>query len=195
MAQPVSKSEAAKQGWETRRQSLLSLDTLVCRRCGLIKAIAHFLYRPLLGPSRTCRECYRTMQSKASAVYARRAYHTNENGRRDKHKEAERLRQTGISRAERSKKYIRTHPMKYAAHKIYSVAVRSGKLLRQSCQVCGDPQRKAHGHHDDYTKPLDVIWLCSEHHFERHRLMNRRIESDEWPKHWPVELRPSWLKP
>ncbi len=45
-------------------------------------------------------------------------------------------------------------------------AVRDGKITRQPCETCGD---KAQAHHDDYTKPLDVRWLCPKHHAELHR--------------------------
>ena len=45
-------------------------------------------------------------------------------------------------------------------------AIASGKLLRQPCEKCG--KEPAHGHHDDYSKPLDVRWLCSIHHREHH---------------------------
>lgn len=34
------------------------------------------------------------------------------------------------------------------------------------CEVCGDPN--VHAHHEDYTKPLEVNWLCPLHHVERH---------------------------
>jgi hypothetical protein len=49
--------------------------------------------------------------------------------------------------------------------------VRIGLLKRQSCEVCGAP--RAHGHHDDYSKPLDVKWLCPAHHAQRHMEMRR----------------------
>lgn len=45
-------------------------------------------------------------------------------------------------------------------------AIASGKLVRQPCEVCGT--QPAHGHHDDYSKPLDVRWLCPVHHREHH---------------------------
>jgi len=35
--------------------------------------------------------------------------------------------------------------------------------------ICGE--KKAHGHHDDYTKPLAVKWLCRKHHEELHTLL------------------------
>lgn len=46
-------------------------------------------------------------------------------------------------------------------------ALRSGKLIKQACEVCGCSQTE--GHHDDYTKPIDVRWLCQEHHRMAHR--------------------------
>lgn len=44
-------------------------------------------------------------------------------------------------------------------------AVRSGKLVRKPCH-CGNVQ--VEGHHNDYSKPLKVVWLCRSHHLERH---------------------------
>jgi hypothetical protein len=37
-------------------------------------------------------------------------------------------------------------------------AVRAGRLVRAACETCG--ATKTQGHHDDYSKPLDVRWLC-----------------------------------
>lgn len=53
------------------------------------------------------------------------------------------------------------------ARKRVSRAVRLGRLVRQPCEVCGLSQ--AEGHHDDYDKPLQVRWLCAEHHRQHHR--------------------------
>ena len=46
---------------------------------------------------------------------------------------------------------------------------RAGRLIKQNCEVCGDPKTEAH--HDDYDKPLDVRWLCKKHHEEHHHGM------------------------
>ena len=62
--------------------------------------------------------------------------------------------------------YLR-YPDRSKARYTLGNAVRDGKVQRQPCEKCGNP--KSHAHHWDYTKPLDVIWLCSEHHGEVHR--------------------------
>lgn len=46
-------------------------------------------------------------------------------------------------------------------------AIFHGRLVKQPCERCG--AGKAHAHHEDYSKPLDVVWLCQTHHQARHR--------------------------
>lgn len=62
----------------------------------------------------------------------------------------------------------RRNPEKVKAHRILQSAVRRGEIQRQPCAVCG--AKGEHAHHDDYGRPLDVVWLCLRHHHERHRL-------------------------
>lgn len=59
------------------------------------------------------------------------------------------------------------HPEKVAAREAVAAALRNGSIERQPCEVCGE--RNTHGHHDDYSKPLAVRWLCRPHHQEHHR--------------------------
>lgn len=56
---------------------------------------------------------------------------------------------------------------KIFAHRRVVVALRRGDLVREPCVVCGDPNSMAH--HEDYSKPLVVQWLCNFHHSELHR--------------------------
>lgn len=58
--------------------------------------------------------------------------------------------------------------IKRAAHILVGNAIAKGKLIKQPCEVCGE--LKVDAHHDDYTKPLDVRWLCKTHHAEHHKL-------------------------
>lgn len=45
-------------------------------------------------------------------------------------------------------------------------AKKTGKLVAQPCEVCGAERVQAH--HTDYSRPLDVKWLCTIHHGEAH---------------------------
>ena len=63
--------------------------------------------------------------------------------------------------------YKMTKPDKYAAHRIVEIAKGSGLLKEQPCEVCG-AAHAIHAHHEDYSKPLDVKWLCAKHHGELH---------------------------
>jgi hypothetical protein len=45
-------------------------------------------------------------------------------------------------------------------------ALKTGKLVRKPCEVCNVVPAQAH--HEDYSKPLEVVWLCRKHHTERH---------------------------
>jgi len=44
-------------------------------------------------------------------------------------------------------------------------AIEAKKIVRQPCEICGD---KSEAHHEDYSKPFDVRWLCRLHHREHH---------------------------
>lgn len=67
-----------------------------------------------------------------------------------------------------NKKWREKNPLKVAAHTIVNNAVRSGKITKLPCSVCG--KEKAHAHHTDYYKPLDIVWLCSSCHRKHHAL-------------------------
>jgi hypothetical protein len=64
------------------------------------------------------------------------------------------------------KEYKEKYPKKYKAHNLVHYAIKSKKLFREPCEVCG--REETHGHHDDYAKPLNVRWLCAEHHHQWH---------------------------
>ena len=45
--------------------------------------------------------------------------------------------------------------------------VKRGKIIKGVCEICGSPNVEAH--HDDYTKPLEIKWLCKLHHKDYHK--------------------------
>ena len=83
-----------------------------------------------------------------------------------------------------------THEQKIAARDALTAAIRHGILIRPArCSRCNQPHRKIHGHHEDYSKPLDIEWLCATCHNRHHRagstprartLPQVRIHDAEW---------------
>lgn len=59
------------------------------------------------------------------------------------------------------------YPEKYKARYLLNNAIASGKVIKQPCIDCGN--KKSHGHHEDYSKPLEVVWLCNVCHVKHHR--------------------------
>ena len=60
------------------------------------------------------------------------------------------------------------------AHKRVYTAVRAGRLERPDrCEGCG-LEKRLHAHHDDYSKPLKVRWLCGSCHRLAHRALDSR---------------------
>lgn len=71
----------------------------------------------------------------------------------------------------RNRKYERRAvniPHKLKARKDVQIAVQRGILVKPKvCEQCKQPNY-VYGHHPDYSKPLDVIWLCRECHTKVH---------------------------
>lgn len=75
-----------------------------------------------------------------------------------------------FNHAEWQKQYYHSHPGEKArayARMTANRAIRQGKLVRQPCARCHAP--KVDAHHEDYSKPLEVIWLCRTCHRRFHK--------------------------
>lgn len=123
-----------------------------CKKCGQIKPLSAFYEN-----SNKCKECtcedvrnnYASRRAQYSAYYRRRAQRPD-------------LHEIRVNyQRERNKR----NPEKYKARNALNNAVRDGRIQKQGCEVCGG---KAQAHHEDYSKPLEVRWLCFEHHREEH---------------------------
>jgi len=68
------------------------------------------------------------------------------------------------------KNWFERNKQRVFANREVSNAIRDGKLKRLPCERCGD--KKAEAHHEDYSKPFDVMWLCKNHHMARHKEIN-----------------------
>ena len=54
--------------------------------------------------------------------------------------------------------------------------IKQGKIRKKPCKVCGEI--KVQCHHNNYLDPMDITWLCYEHHLEIH---GKKIDNN--PKH------------
>lgn len=70
-----------------------------------------------------------------------------------------------------ARKYYYNNKIKANATSKLNRAIKIGKITRMPCEKCGN--KKSEGHHSDYEKPLDVIWLCKKCHEELHVLINK----------------------
>jgi len=145
-----------------------------CKKCGTIKVQSDFYLRDA-----TCKECRkaavranRTANAEYYRAYDRaRANNTdrvrarNEYAKTDQGKTAK----AKAARINRSKT-----PEQVYARSVLSRAVHEWGMRRPDrCQHCGC-ECVPHGHHDDYTKPLDVMWLCVPCHAARHRELKQQ---------------------
>jgi hypothetical protein len=64
-------------------------------------------------------------------------------------------------------------------------AIRLGEITKGPCERCGNPETQAH--HDDYSKPFEVRWLCTVHHAEHHA--QERLQQDQ-ATHGVITLPP-----
>lgn len=66
----------------------------------------------------------------------------------------------------RRKKWANNNKHKVSAHSKVHTAIRNGSLDKMPCIICGSANSVAH--HEDYSKPLEVIWFCQAHHIAHH---------------------------
>lgn len=99
-------------------------------------------------------------------VKARKEYAETHNGKKSYARAQRKYNKTKSCR-DAKRRYIQKNPLKRAAHVACNNAIRDGRIKKFPCEICG--KEKAQAHHDDYSKPLDVRWLCTKHHAEWHK--------------------------
>lgn len=129
-----------------------------CFKCEQIKPLSEFYTHPKMkdGYLNKCKTCVKSYTAKwyNDTFEARRKYEIERFKRP--------LRKSAIKQYQQKRR--KAFPEKDKARNAVSNAIRDGKLSRCPCVKCGDSKSQAH--HNDYSKPLDVIWLC----FKCHRL-------------------------
>ena len=129
--------------------------TKTCFVCSQEKPIELFYKHKAMKDGRLnkCKECTK------SYVLARRWENIESERERDRIRSKKPHRASSITAY--TKKWREENPEKASAHASVARAVKSGKISKpSSCEMCGDDSSVIHGHHKDYSKPLDVDWLC-----------------------------------
>lgn len=136
------------------------MDTFECKRCGNRKPRSDFYAASnSRGFDSSCKDCRKLVIRKRrnDNIDYVRAY-DRARGKTEKRK---------LDSIIRNRKRRKDPDGYMAAHNAVARALRSGRIERQPCCMCGTTE-KIHAHHDDYMKPLEVMWLCVVHHKSRH---------------------------
>ncbi len=149
------------------------METKTCFRCKITKSTTDFYWKQKKkdGPYRVGTPC------KACVKIRKKAYAKTPDGRRKrtlskakqlrkKYKKDPVYRDKVIARLRAAR--LRD-PLKHRARKKLYRAVKAGRIQRLPCVECKDPSVKADGHHNDYTKPLEVVWMCRSCHMRLHQ--------------------------
>ncbi len=143
-----------------------------CFRCKEVKPLSEFYKHPRMadGHFNKCKSCSKS-DSKGNRAANIDRYREYERGRSETKKQVEaQYRKSDAGKAAHAKactRYAANFTERRAAHKAVSNAIRDGKLTPLPCQVCGIQEVEAH--HPDYSRPLDVVWLCRHHHSQIHK--------------------------
>lgn len=144
-----------------------------CFKCGIEKPLTEF-YKHLGmadGHLGKCKECtkkdainrYNVLIGDPNWYIKERTRGREKFHRLYKHNHS---KETPEQSKKRLQNFRKNHPEKNRAVGILNNAVRDKKISKLPCEVCGEI--KVQAHHEDYSKPLDVNWLCIKHHNERH---------------------------
>jgi hypothetical protein len=133
-----------------------------CFKCQLSKPLEDFYKHPQMADGRLgkCKECTKKDVAENIQRLSKDPEWVIQERKRQREKE-ELRRVTGRAKSYTKKKYP-----KKDANSALTNAIRDGRVIRKACEVCDNEDSE--GHHEDYSKPLVVVWLCSRHHADRH---------------------------
>ena len=154
-----------KPNYARRRptQIISGIEHYRCGRCGEFFPKEGFYRdkRTRLGITSKCKTCH---------IQTALTSRDKENARRISRLYMRRARQANpeiFRERERSRLRIKDH--KYVARLLLNCAIRRGDMQKPDCCDECAARGRVTGHHENYSKPYDVIWLCYECHGKRHR--------------------------
>ncbi|MBT3366404.1 MAG: hypothetical protein HN472_09030 [Nitrospina sp.] len=77
--------------------------------------------------------------------------------REDRKKATRAFKDKAFAREANAKRYRAQNPVKVKAR------IEAQRLKPRPCLACRTRKDK-HAHHTDYTRPVDILWLCKDHH-------------------------------
>lgn len=132
-----------------------------CFKCNMTKPLHEFYKHFAMadGHLNKCKECTKrdVTLHRDNNLERIRAYD------RERSKKPDRLQQF----TEYTKFWRSQDKRRAKAHSAVAWAIKKGTLIRLPCVQCGNPKSLAH--HEDYDKPLDVVWLCAPCHVQHHK--------------------------
>lgn len=150
-----------------------------CITCGIEKEYSEYYQHPKMadGYLGRCKVCHRAgmKRNREENIDYYREYdayrYKNDHRVKIRHKAYQSSPMGAAASRRAHMKFVKNNPEKRAAHVLLGNAVRDGRIFKpETCSVCGEfkPRRQIHGHHEDYCKPLDVVWMCSHCHYLHH---------------------------
>lgn len=124
-----------------------------CAKCGEDNPESFYVYCTV-----ECKECIK--------VRVRLNYRENIQHYVEYEKEREQRPERKEAKFFQMRKHRSLNPEKYQARTAVGNAIRDKRLFKKDCEVCGDSNSQAH--HEDYSKPLDVRWMCFSCHRAEH---------------------------
>lgn len=146
-------------------------ERVKCKNCDVLKPTTEFYIDGRSGKIRNpCKDClnarHRALASTDKAKAAKKAYRKANQERQNEHNR--KYRQVHGDRVAAYREiWNNDNPEKRKAHRKVWNALKTGAMKKNPCEVCGSAY--VHAHHPDYEKPLEVLWLCPEHHADVHR--------------------------
>lgn len=140
-----------------------------CSKCQAVKPIGDFYSHPKMADGRLnkCKCCTRKDVTDWRHGDGREKVLAYDVARAKSEKRRQHTRRV-------SQKWVLDNPAERCAQNALNNALRDGRLLRwPNCAVPECDSKKLHGHHPDYSQPLEVVWLCAAHHKQAHALVKK----------------------
>jgi hypothetical protein len=140
-----------------------------CFKCGLIKPLSEFYSHKRMadGHLNKCIACAKNdMSQYLQTKMLDKVYAKKERERcRIKQSAARAAGKVSIPKQESTQKWRSKNREKTNAHVRAARAVADGVLVKpEACQRCEIKTARLEKHHEDYSKPLQVEWLCPKCH-------------------------------